>query len=219
MCATKKHFIFVLGWLCFACIPELPMRAQEQTKDSSKLAIFGSGHGLDHVGIAVRDLAAAKKTYRDILGFKVFGCGRLPVGTRNEIVFLESGFFEIITSSDPTKSDGRAVASFLEKHEGGLFLGLKAAPVEETAKLLRKQGYDIQGPNAGWVSDDPEQPDQPPFWGTWHLAGFATGPVPAGHLPARSTDAISLLNTILLLRRFIPTPPRNWLRSGWASET
>src|SRR5437016_2477493 len=46
--------------------------AQEQTKDSSKPAILGTGHGVDHVGIAVRDLEIAKKTYRDVLGFAVF---------------------------------------------------------------------------------------------------------------------------------------------------
>ena len=40
------------------------MRAQESAKEPSKSAVFGSsGHGLDHVGVAVRDLETAKKDY------------------------------------------------------------------------------------------------------------------------------------------------------------
>ena len=55
---------------------------------------------------------------------------------------------ELITFWDRTKPLGDMVGTFLEKHEGGLFLGIDVSPVEETAKLLRARGFDLHGPEA-----------------------------------------------------------------------
>ena len=82
------------------------MRAEEQAKDASHSILFGSRHGIDHVGIAVRDLETAKKTYRDVLGFAVFAGGKHPNGTRNSGPALESGYLELITFWDRTKTEG-----------------------------------------------------------------------------------------------------------------
>ena len=190
MIVTRNHLLWSLCCLFLTLVVEPKIGAQEQTKDSSKPAILGSGHGVDHVGIAVRDLETAKKTYRDVLGFAVFAGGKHPNGTRNGGPALESGYLELITFWDRTKTEGGVVAKFLEKHEGALFLGLDVFPVDDTAKLLRARGLNIQGPEAGSISDDPEQHDQPPSLGAWRLVGLETGAVPAAHLPAKSTDAL-----------------------------
>src|SRR5512133_3698981 len=92
--------------LLFVCMPELTLRAQEQTRDSSKPSLLGSGHGIDHVGIAVRDLETAKKTYRN-LGFTVFGGSKHPgLGTRNSGPGFESGYLELLAVWDRTKAIG-----------------------------------------------------------------------------------------------------------------
>jgi len=186
MPTVQKHF--VLGCLLFACMRQVPMGAQEKAKSASHLVILGRGQGVDHVGIAVRDIEAAKKTYRDILGFTVVRGGNASNGTRNKLIWLQTGMLEIITSWDRTKAEGGVVASFIERHEGGLFLGLEATPVNETAKLLRSRGFDIRGPKTESLLDDPEQHDRAPS--SWSRAGVATGAVPAGRLPTKSTDAI-----------------------------
>jgi len=192
MSTARKQFLLVLGCL-FAFMPELTLKAEEQTKDSSKLAILGSGHGIDHVGIAVRDLEAAKKTYR-ALGFTVFGGGKHPdLGTRNSGPSFENGYLELITFWDRSKAIGGMVANFLEKHEGGLFLGLDVSPVDGTAKLLRASGFNVHGPEAASAIEDPEQHDQPPNGGSWRFLGFPNGPIPAAHLPVKSSDAIFFL--------------------------
>lgn len=192
MSTARKHFLIVLGCL-FAFMPELTIKAEEQTKDSSKPAIFGSGHGLDHVGIAVRDLETAKKTYRN-LGFTVFAGGKHPnLGTRNSGPSFESGYLELITFWDRTKTLGGMVANFLEKHEGGLFVGLDLSSAEDTAKLLRASGFNIDGPETGSLSEDPEQHDQAPNVGSWRFLGLDSGTIPAGHLPTKSSDAIFFL--------------------------
>jgi len=80
------------------------------------------------------------------------------------------------------------VGTFLEKHEGALYLGLDVSPVDDTAKFLRTRGFNIKGPEDGSLSSDPEQHDQPML--SWRLLGLETGSVPAAHIPTKSTDAI-----------------------------
>ena len=188
MSACQKHFMFFIC-LSFACMLEPAMRAQEESKNASH-SILGTGHGIDHVGIAVRDLETAKKDYRDVLGFTVFAGGKHPAGSRNSGPVLGSGYLELITFWDRTKAQGAMLAKFLEKHEGALFVGLDVFPVDDTAKLLRSRGVNIQGPEAGSINDDPEQHDQPP---AFRLVGLETGAVPAARLPAKSTDALFFL--------------------------
>jgi catechol 2,3-dioxygenase-like lactoylglutathione lyase family enzyme len=193
MSLARKHFLLILTFLLFV-IPELTTRAEDQAKDSSKPAILGNGQGVDHIGIVVRDLETAKKTYRN-LGFTVFAGGieQLPAASpewRNSPIYLEIGILELLTALDRTKTFGGMLAKFVEKHEGALFLGLEVSPVDEAAKFLRSRGYNVQGPKPGSMNDDPEQTDKSPSWGSWRLAGFETGPIPAAHLPSKSTDAI-----------------------------
>jgi len=109
------------------------MTAQEQAKNSTKSTVLGSGNGIDHVGIAVRDLETAKKTYRDVLGFAVFAFGKESHGVRSGSSYLESGLLELVTPWDRTKPIGAVLATFLEKHEGAMYLGLDVSPVDETA--------------------------------------------------------------------------------------
>jgi len=187
MRALQRLFMLFLGCLFLACLFESTMRAQESAKEPSKSAVFGSGHGLDHVGVAVRDLETAKKDYRDVLGFTVFAGGKHPNGSRNSGPALESGYLELITFWDQTKPQGAMLAKFLEKYEGAIFVGLDVLPVDDTAKLLRARGVNVQGPEAGSISSDPEQRD-PGF--AWRLVGLDTGAVPAAHLPTKSTDAV-----------------------------
>jgi catechol 2,3-dioxygenase-like lactoylglutathione lyase family enzyme len=190
MSAAQKHSVFSLRCFFLLCMLVLTMGAEEQTKDESHSILFGSGRGIDHVGIAVRDLEAAKKAYRDVLGFAVFAFGEESSGNRSGGSYLESGLLELTTSGDPTKPIGRVIGKFLEKHEGALFVGLEASPVDDAAKLLRTRGFNIQGPETGSMSDDPDQHDRVPITGSWRLVGLKTGPVPAAHLPAKSADAI-----------------------------
>jgi methylmalonyl-CoA/ethylmalonyl-CoA epimerase len=189
MRALQKLFRLSLGCLFLACMLEPTMRGQESAKEPSKAAIFGSGNGLDHVGVAVRDLETAKKDYRDVLGFTVFAGGKHPNGSRNSVAVLETGYryLELITFWDRTKAQGAMLAKFLEKHEGALFVGLNVFPLDDTAKLLRARGVNIRGPEAGSLSGDPEQHDQ---LFAWRLVGLETGAVPAAHLPTKSTDAV-----------------------------
>src|SRR5436190_12726137 len=193
MSAAQKHLVLSLSCLFFACVLERTTPGQEQVKDTPPSILLGSGHGLDHVGIAVRDLEIAKRTCRN-LGFTVFAGVKHPdLGTRNSGPAFETGYLELITFWDRTKAIGGMVANFLQKHEGGLFVGLDVSPVDGTAKLLRASGFNVHGPEAASAIEDPEQHDQPPNGGSWRFLGFPNGPIPAAHLPVKSSDAIFFL--------------------------
>ena len=61
----------------------------------------------------VPDLVRTAEYYRDVLGFTLFAGGKHPNGTRNSGPALESGYLELITPWDPTKTIGGGVAKFL----------------------------------------------------------------------------------------------------------
>src|SRR5437867_10041099 len=110
MSAAQKHYVLSLSYLFLVSMLALTMGAEEQAKDAPHSILFGNGHGIDHVGIAVRDLETAKKTYRDVLGFTLFAGGKHPNGTRNSGPALESGYLELITPWYPTKTIGGVIA-------------------------------------------------------------------------------------------------------------
>jgi methylmalonyl-CoA/ethylmalonyl-CoA epimerase len=73
--------------------------------------------GIDHLGVAVRDLEAAIATYRDILGFEI--TGRDHVEERGlDVAFVNtgSGRIELIAPS----REGSEVSGFLDKRGEGL---------------------------------------------------------------------------------------------------
>lgn len=51
-------------------------------------SLLGTGHGIDHVVIAVRDLEEATRAYTDMLGFAVVHGGSFPGGLRNSAVLF-----------------------------------------------------------------------------------------------------------------------------------
>jgi len=94
--------------------------------------------GIDHLGIAVRDLDAAVKTYRDVLGFAV--TGRERIDARGiEVAFVETGAGRIELIA-PTRPDSE-VSGFLEKRgEGMHHLCVRVDHVDQKLAELKAQG-------------------------------------------------------------------------------
>jgi catechol 2,3-dioxygenase-like lactoylglutathione lyase family enzyme len=81
---------------------------------------------IDHLVLCVRDLEAARATYRR-LGFTLTPPARHPWGTGNSLVQLQGNFLELLSIAEPEKieppspgqfSFGSFSRSFLEKREG-----------------------------------------------------------------------------------------------------
>ena len=96
---------------------------------------------LNHVAIAVGDLAAAAGIYRDLLGAKVSAPQTLTEhGVRVVFVELDNTKIELITPL----SDDSPIASFIKKRGNGIHhLCYEVISIEDSAKKLNQQGCRI----------------------------------------------------------------------------
>src|SRR6266480_1946990 len=126
--------IAICAALFFVC-PLTEVVAQNKKQNDS---VLGEGHGIDHVGILVRDLEGAKDTYRDTLGFWIQPRGMvtvLPSGTKlSNALFEDGSYLELTAVNDLEKARLKrpSYLTFLEKHEGAKFLALNVSSAEGT---------------------------------------------------------------------------------------
>ncbi len=124
---------------------------------------------LDHVAIAVRDLASAASSFRDTLGFSLKD-GRVHAnGLRNaHIRFFDGSALELITVGEGEPDElSELYARFLEEGEGGAFVALRAGPADAVlARLgdLADEARVLEGPAFDWVSFPAGHPLHPVFF-------------------------------------------------------
>src|SRR5271157_781808 len=129
--------------------------------------LLGQGWGVDHVGVAVHDLAQAQHDYEQ-LGFKVGKGGHFPGGVFNSIVgFQKNSALELLTVSGSTPVGLAAeLADFLKKHEGAMFLAIDVSSAKAAADYLRARNFAVDGPIPGSVMKDGETTPPPPQYYT-----------------------------------------------------
>jgi catechol 2,3-dioxygenase-like lactoylglutathione lyase family enzyme len=136
--------------------------------ESPASSLLGGERGLDHVGVAVKDLDAATHAYHDILGFDRPTEGKLPNGLRNvNYYFADSTYLETLTYWDRGKAEW--LASFTDKHEGGLFAVLAATSPEETSAFLAARGIKVSAPFSGTLQTAGEDAMPTEKWKTFFL--------------------------------------------------
>ena len=136
--------------LFFVC-PLTDVVAQNKKQNDS---VLGEGSSLDHPGILVRDLEAAKDTYRDTLGFWIQPRGVVSVlgsGMKISSAFFEDGSYLMLSAVndlEKARVNRPSYLTFLEKHEGAKFLMLNVSSAQGTARFLRARGLDVSDPGA-----------------------------------------------------------------------
>ena len=106
--------------------------------------------GLDHVGIAVKNLDEAISVYRDILGFKLEGVHVLAE-RKVKVAFLFTGGEASIELLEPIGVDS-PVAKFLEtRGEGIQHVAVKVENIEAVLEELKRKGVALvdDKPRAG----------------------------------------------------------------------
>jgi catechol 2,3-dioxygenase-like lactoylglutathione lyase family enzyme len=147
---------------------------------SADSTLLGGERGLDHVGIAVKDLDATTHIYHDLLGFNRPTEGKLPNGIRNvNYYFADSTYLETLVYWDRTKAEW--LASFTDKHSGALFAVLSAFSPEDTAEYLSRRGIQMGATFSGTIQTAGEDAMPEEKWKTFFL--------PEGALPG---DPLSL---------------------------
>ena len=106
--------------------------------------------GMDHVGVAVKNLDEAVRVYRDALGFKLESIHVLNE-RKVKVAFLSSGGETDIELLEPLSNDS-AIAKFLEtRGEGIHHFAMKVDDVEVALEDFKKKGVTLidEKPKAG----------------------------------------------------------------------
>jgi methylmalonyl-CoA/ethylmalonyl-CoA epimerase len=106
--------------------------------------------GMDHVGVAVRNLDEAIKAYRDILGFELEGIHTLSE-RKVRVAFLSSGGQTGVELLEPLDRDS-TIAKFLDtRGEGIHHFAIRVKNIEAALEDLKKKGVALidEKPNMG----------------------------------------------------------------------
>ena len=126
--------------------------------------VLGSGRGVDHMGVVVRDLPSAIADFRR-LGFNVESSGRFPGGLFNAIAhFCDRAYLEILAVDKNYDKENADIGNFAKKHEGAMFLGLNVSSAKETVGYLHAHGFDAMGPEPGSIMTGKETKPPPAMW-------------------------------------------------------
>ena len=110
--------------------------------------------GIDHIVIAVRDLDAARATWRR-LGFALTPVARHPFGTANALVQLDGNYLELLAVADPKSIPEAGVGNFsfaafnrdfLRKREGVTMLALKSTDAAADRIEFEERGLPVFAP-------------------------------------------------------------------------
>ncbi len=142
--------------------------------DPRATSLLGGERGLDHVGVAVKDLDATTHVYHDLLGFNRPVEGRLPNGLRNvNYYFSDATYLETLVYWDRVKA--KWLADFTDAHSGALFAVVSAYSPDATTAFLSARGIQIGAPISGTIQTAGEDAAPPEKWKTFFL--------PKGTLP------------------------------------
>jgi len=106
--------------------------------------------GVDHIGVAVKDLDEAIKVYRDVLGYKLVGVHTLAE-RKTKVAFFSTGGETNIELLWPLDRES-TIAKFLEtRGEGIHHFAMKVKNIEAVLEEFRKKGVTLldETPKAG----------------------------------------------------------------------
>jgi catechol 2,3-dioxygenase-like lactoylglutathione lyase family enzyme len=107
---------------------------------------LGTGGGVDHVIVVVRDLEEAARVYTEVLGFTVVRGGNFPGGLQSRAVRFASNYVELM-SIDPSQAPpDDELVRLLNEREGGYALALGVSSAQQTADALRARNFEVIGP-------------------------------------------------------------------------
>jgi catechol 2,3-dioxygenase-like lactoylglutathione lyase family enzyme len=109
---------------------------------------------INHVGMAVRDLAAATARY-EAMGFQLTpysphsaawkpGDAVQPLGSGNRCIMFENTYLEILASEDPKRPAAR-ITNFLKHHQGAHIICFDCPDCDAVDRRVRGHGIDTSG--------------------------------------------------------------------------
>lgn len=141
--------------------------APQQTRGTAQTAsVLGTGRGIDHVMVIVRDLEEAARVYTEVLGFTVIRGGSFPGGLRNRAARFASTYLELM-SVDPSQTPpDDELVRLLKEREGGYVLGLSVSSAQQTADALCARNFEVTGPAGSSLIPEGSKDVQTALWQT-----------------------------------------------------
>lgn len=109
-------------------------------------SVLGTGHGLDHVIVIVRDLDGAARTYTELLGFTVSPGGDFPGGLHTRTLRFGSNYVELMSVDSSQARPDDELLHLLKEREGGYAFSLGVSSAQRTADSLRARSFEVVGP-------------------------------------------------------------------------
>jgi catechol 2,3-dioxygenase-like lactoylglutathione lyase family enzyme len=128
--------------------------------------LLGTGRGVDHVGIVVRNLEKTINDYEQMLGFKYFKAPPFTDGTvRSAIFFENSSYLELFSVANVT-DETKYFAAFAEKHEGAIYLGLATSSAKDAVDYLKAHNFEavLRGEESPTKEGQPKQAPPPYYY-------------------------------------------------------
>lgn len=129
-------------------------------------AILGSGRGVDHVVVAVRDLATSERFFFDTLCFSAGQRAQFS-GLENRVVwFADTTYLELLTVRDREQAINLMpeLPGFLDRGEGAIYVGLAVSSADTAAEFLVSRGFQVTGPTGGTVPFEGLEEVPPVMW-------------------------------------------------------
>ena len=147
---------------------------------------------VDHIVLAVRDLAPATDTYRRLLGREPSWRGRHPAyGTANTLFRLENTYLELLAPAGEGPLAAQVEAWLAEHGEGPFALAFGTDDVDAAAATLRTRGLTPSDPADGLGRDERTGAER--RWRNMFLPPSATRGVPTIIIEHRSPpDALPI---------------------------
>jgi catechol 2,3-dioxygenase-like lactoylglutathione lyase family enzyme len=129
-----------------AAIGGLSIRLREAVQEKmSAHPLLGTGRGVDHVGIGVRDLEKARRDYEQVLGFKCTENLPGPSGPIRSLIFFEDEtLLEILSPPKEPAAVRDEFRRWVEKHEGAMSLALKISSAKDAAAYLEARNFEVK---------------------------------------------------------------------------
>jgi len=129
-------------------------------------SLLGTGRGIDHLGIAVRDLGKTINDYEQVLGFKYSKAPPSTDGTVRSFIFFENNSYLELFSVANVTDETKYFAAFAEKHEGTIYLGLATSSAKDAAGYLKAHSFEavLSGEESPTKEGQPKQPPPPYYY-------------------------------------------------------
>jgi catechol 2,3-dioxygenase-like lactoylglutathione lyase family enzyme len=119
----------------------------QQTRGAAETAtVLGTGSGLDHVIVIVRDLEKATRDFKEVLGFTEGRGGNFPGGIQSRAVRFASNYLELMSVDPSQASPDNELIRLLKEREGGYAFALSVSSAQQTADSLRARKFEVVGP-------------------------------------------------------------------------